>query len=78
MTPSQMSLGIHTSNFSHLVHLDEAADGLCQGGLHGDLLPQAEGNFKKYLNTKCFWGKTFPFFMFLKFSYFYVKKLIYC
>ncbi len=73
-----MSLGIHTSNFSHLVHLDKAVDGLCQGGLHGDLLPQVEGNFKKYLNTKCFLSKTFPFFMLLRFSYLNIKKFIYC
>ena len=57
MTPSQMSLGILTSNFNLLLLLDEAADAHCEDKPYGDLLLQVGEKLKKYLYTKCFWNR---------------------
>ena len=74
MTPSQMSLGILTSNFNLLLLLDEAADAPCEDEPYGDLLLRVGGNLKKYLYTKFFWNRVSPFFMFLEISRFSLKS----
>ena len=54
MTPSQMSLGILTSNFYLLLLLDEAADAHCEDKPYGDLLLQVGEKLKKVFIYKVF------------------------